>query len=375
MSTWKSVTARGTLGALAAAALFSGTACNAILGIDEGHLVAAETGGSGNGGSGTGGDSDVDASSGGAPEDSGAGGASAGGKGGAGGGTGGATGGGGGAGGAAGGGGSGGSSPTEPPGVAGEVHCGSASCKLSSQSCCVDNGTFAAHCSSSCDSTSQSKYACDGSEDCGSGQHCCLAFGTTTATCAATCPAGSRVFCGADADCKPGQYCAPGSGAFATVFVCTDGPKAHAVWCGGTPCDTSGGKGCCYNKTAQTFSCAASCTGNFARFTCDGDDDCAAGEACCDTHTGAGAITGSACVTGSCAAGTKAVECGDTVSCTTAGSACCTSGLGTACSPTGTCSPGESVVCGTDADCTAGSCQPVTSGAIGDSTGRAICTP
>jgi hypothetical protein len=43
-----------------------------------------------------------------------------------------------------------------------------------------------------------------------------------------------REFCGADGDCGPGQYCAPGTGAYASVFICTNAPASNTV-CGGVP--------------------------------------------------------------------------------------------------------------------------------------------
>ena len=354
------------------AALAAG--CNAIFGIEEGHLVADGAGGSGGdestgGASGDGGMQNPDAGDGGSDTGGASsggrstGGAATGGRGGAGGGGRGGAGGGAGAGGAAGSGG-----VAQPPGVPGEVHCGTENCTLPGQKCCVAKATAEAHCSTSCDPTSQSTFSCDGAEDCTGGAHCCLPFGVTDVACAATCSTG-RILCGADTDCGPGQYCAPGTGALASVFVCTNAPASNSVWCGGVPCAVNTGRACCYEKTTHAEQCAATCGTNTIRFACDSDDDCAAGSSCCESHTGLGAATGTSCVAGGCPAGSRApVACGGSDGCAS-GEFCCSRTGGTTCAAA--CS--TSAACGTDADCLAGeACKAVTT-TIDLNTGRHFC--
>jgi hypothetical protein len=356
-----------TLGVAAASAVL-GLGCNAILGIDKGHLVKADagSGGSESVDSGSGGSRSPDAGSGGVP---GTGGQGTGGTAGTG--AGGASGGsgqagqGGGRGGQGGQGGADGGGPTGPADVPGEVHCGDSSCKLPGQACCVAISTSDAHCAASCDSSTQVRFACDGAEDCASGSKCCYPTGAASATCMATCV--GRVFCGSDHDCAPGQYCAPGSGALASVFVCTDVPKTKSVWCAGAPCGS--GKSCCYDKITKTEQCSASCGPSDVAFACDGSEDCAAGSVCCETQTGLGLFTGTACVSGSCPSGHPEVTCGGANGCTT-GTSCCLQGTGSGCAAS--CSAGT--VCATDADCATGeTCSIVTDSSLGKPTGRSVC--
>jgi len=372
--------ARRPLG-VAVALTFGAVGCNAILGIDAGHLVPASTDA---GSTGTGGRVTVDSGSGSggaSPQDSGA---DVGAKGGSGGGSGG-SGGKGGKGGSGGtGGGAGGATDAGPPdgggdaqgplvgpfGVAGEVQCDTASCTLPGQACCVVTKTGDSHCSASCDSSTQQRFACDGSEDCTSGQHCCYPFGATVASCAATCAGGGKIFCGSARDCLPGQACELGGGALAKVYICTDVPTAKTVWCGGAPCDVSAGKSCCYNKTTKTETCATSCTTGNVKFTCDAADDCGASATCCESHTGLGVATGTSCTAATtCAAGFAAVTCGGSADCG-AGFQCCLTGSGSTCLPTCT----GAIVCDTDADCPVGQkCSVETSTALGAPTGRMRC--
>jgi hypothetical protein len=367
-------------------------ACNAIFGIDEGHLVVNKDGGgsgassstdAGSGGSsmhtdasstggstGTGGSGGGTQAAGGSSDsgagDSGTGGTTA---------TGGRTGTGGrggtGTGGAATGGtaGTGGSTGVEkPPGVPGQVHCGSASCKLTNQVCCIETATGAAHCAASCDSNTQLPVSCDGAEDCTGGNKCCYPTGGTTASCMATCL--GRVFCGSDRDCAAGQRCAPGTGALATVFVCTAVPVAKTIWCAGSPCDVGSGNVCCYDKSTKTEQCAKTCPSGNVRFACDGANDCATGESCCETRTGLGVFTGADCRTGSCGAGIPTLTCGGTNGCMSS-EQCCLGASGSSCSSSCT----SDVVCGTDADCPTGqSCSVVTDTAIGKTPGISVCT-
>ena len=372
------------LGVASASAAF-GVGCNAILGIDEGHLVTKGAGGSTSEDSGAGGSStkpDAGASGGAASGDGGraaggasgagsggrsTGGAGAGGRGTGGAGMGGASTGGAGTGGAAGGGAGG---MQEPAGVPGEVQCGTSSCKLPGQVCCIDTTSGAAHCAMSCDSTSQLPVSCDGSEDCSGGKpKCCYPTGGTAASCTAGCI--GRVFCGKDSDCIPGQRCAPGAGALASVFVCKAIPSVKTVWCGSAVCDVALGEMCCYDKTAKSEQCSKTCKAADVKFACDAAEDCASGSSCCETRTGVGLITGTQCVAGGCAAAPE-FTCGGANGCTSvAGSQCCLSATGSTCSAT--CS-GE-VVCGTAADCAAGqSCTPIAATGIGSATGRAVCT-
>lgn len=340
--------------------------CNAILGIDEGHLVSgdASAGGSPTGSGGSIAETGGVGGSGGATT-GGSGGAPSGGGGAGGSGTGGKA-----AGGAAGAGGGGGGAGGIPAGVANEVHCGTASCKLSQgQVCCVAIANGDAHCSTACDPTTQAKFSCDGAEDCPNmGGKCCYPTGQTTATCAASCQ--GRVFCNADADCGPGQFCTPGTGPLATVSFCTNAPPAHTVWCAGASCDLSSGKVCCYSKTTMTESCTTTCGANDVRFECDGANDCASGSVCCPTLTGLGLFTGSQCVAGGCPMTIPEIQCGGANGCMS-GETCCAQSTGSACAAT--CSTGT--LCGTDADCAAAAmqCSVVTATAIGQPTGSSHC--
>ena len=377
------------LGALASVA--SSIGCNSILGIPEGHLVGtggksspssdsgaggehdsgaagasaggrdAGTGGAGNGGVSAGGSGTGGSATGG----SATGGSGAGGRGGAAGqgGTSGAA----GAGGGGGGGGVGGA--REPADVAGEVHCGTANCKLPGQLCCVDTTTGDAHCATSCDSTSQVPVSCDGAEDCTTAKpKCCYPTGGTEAACMATCQ--GRVFCGKDSDCAPGQRCSPGTGALATVFICVNVTSTKTIWCGGDVCAVGLGELCCYDKTTKTEHCAKACNANDIRLECDNAQDCASGASCCETHTGLGVFTGSECVAGGCAALQAELTCGGANGCMS-GQQCCLAGTGSSCSAT--CS--GDIVCGTSADCPSGqSCAPITTATIGSATGRTVCT-
>lgn len=377
--------------ALSSSAL--GVACNAIFDIPEGHLVIKDGGGSGatpatdgsmggstmhadasntGGATSTGGSGGARATGGGTadsgPGDSGTGGTtSTGGRSGTGG-RGGTTGSGGTAtGGSAG---MGGSTGVEkPPGVPGQVQCGSASCKLTTQVCCIETSTGNAHCAASCDSTTQLPVSCDGSEDCTGGKKCCYPTGGTTASCMATCL--GRVFCGSDRDCAAGQRCAPGTGALATVFVCTAVPPAKTIWCGGAVCDVGSGNMCCYDKSTKTEQCAKSCPSGNVRFGCDGADDCASGSSCCETRTGVGVFTGTDCVSGSCPSGAPVLTCGGANGCMST-EQCCLTGTGSSCSASCT----SDVACGTDADCPTGqSCTVVTDTAIGKTPGVSVCSP
>jgi hypothetical protein len=370
---------RSAFAKIAMSAFMGGLGCNAILGIDEGHLVSAEAG-VGDSGANTGGSSSGGRSSGssGTSADSGAGGASAGGSGtggraaGGSGGTGGKGTGGTAAGGTAGTGGAGTGGVNN--GVAGEVWCGTSGCRLSAgQVCCVATATGEAHCSTSCDASSQQKFSCDGAEDCTATRgKCCYATGATTAACATACQ--GRVFCGADADCAPGQYCAPGAGPLATVSICTDAPKANTVWCGGALCDVSRGKTCCYSKTTKTASCAlaTACASGDVSFACDGPDDCAMGSLCCATRTGLGLLTGGQCAAGSCPmTGGGIIECGGTNGCAAGFTCCLPAGSG---APACAAQCGRTqTVCGTSADCGGTACALVTDPAIGAPTGRSLC--
>jgi hypothetical protein len=362
-----------------------GVACNAMLGIDEGHLVTKKNDGAGGSSSvdaGAGGSSmQMDASSmGGSTGDGGSGGRATGGtteSGGSDAGTGGTTGAGGtgtgGRGGATGSGGAatgGSDSVQKPPDVAGQVHCGDTSCKLSSgQVCCVETTTGNAHCAVSCDSTSQLPVSCDGAEDCSGGKKCCYPTGGTTASCMASCL--GRVFCGSDRDCAAGQRCAPGTGALATVFVCIAVPKAKTVWCGGEVCDVGVGNVCCYDKTSKTEQCAKTCPStNTVRFACDGAEDCASGSSCCEARTGVGVFTGTDCVAGGCPSGAPELTCGAANGCSSS-EQCCLAATGSSCSAS--CS--DQIACGTDADCPTGqSCTVLTDAAIGKTPGVSVCT-
>jgi hypothetical protein len=184
----------------------------------------------------------------------------------------------------------------------------------------------------------------------------------------ATCQ--GRVFCGKDADCAPGQRCAPGTGALVTVFTCVAVNSAKTIWCGDDLCDVAAGEGCCYDKANKTQLCARSCAANQVRLACDGADDCATGSACCETRTGVGVSTGTQCVTGGCMPGQAAVACGGANACAMT-EKCCLQGSGSTC--TANCS-GAQTACGTEADCAAGeTCEPISSTAIGTPTGRSVC--
>jgi hypothetical protein len=356
--------------------------CNAILGIDEPKLVAG-TGGKGSGGEGgdggegSGGDTETGGTDGGGNA-TGSGGTSSGGKVGSGGtasgGT--ASGGSSGSGGTATGGsvatgGSTDAGPQAPSGVPGQVACGTESCRIASGSgCCVQTTSGDdPHCAASCDSGSQTRYNCDGDEDCNAAAPvCCLALGSNTAQCAASCT--GRVLCGADADCAPGQYCAPGTGAFEVVSICTRAPTKDFVWCDGTPCDRAGGKACCFDKNTNTATCTASCPADDIKYQCDDPTDCP-NMLCCETRTGIGVLTGSSCQT-TCAPGAVAFGCGSAGNCA-AGEVCClaVAGGGSNCVP----QCAAAVLCGNDADCgSANSCNLVTLALPATPTGRTSCS-
>jgi hypothetical protein len=365
-----------------ASALGIAFGCNAILGIDEPKLVEGVgsggkgSGGEGSGGEGSGGDTETGGTDGGGNA-TGSGGASSGGKSGSGGGkasggtsSGGTTGSGGTAtGGTVATGGTTDAGPQAPSGVPGQVACGTESCRISGGSgCCVQTTSGDdPHCAASCDSASQTRYNCDGAEDCSSASApvCCLALGATTAQCAATCT--GRVICGADADCSPGQYCAPGTGAFEVVSLCTRAPTKDFVWCGGTLCDRAGGKACCFDKNTNTATCTATCPGDDIKYQCDDATDCANGMQCCETRTGLGVLTGSSCQA-SCAAGAIAVGCGAAGNCPN--QICCHVGGGSACSV----QCATEVLCGTDADCGGpNQCELITATLQTSPTGKTAC--
>ncbi len=333
--------------------------CNSILGIQEGHLVGTG-GGKGAGGALGSGGADAGLGGGGAPDAS-SGGTSVGG----------ASNGGAGIGGSGVDGGADAGAMRGPADLPGEIRCGQQSCDLGAgQVCCATVSTGDAHCSQTCDSSTEIKLTCDGAEDCTSGDTCCYPFGQATASCATSCAAGGRVFCGTDGDCAPGQYCAPGGGALETVFVCKDVPKTKFVFCAGAPCDLSLGRVCCYDKTTQTEACTTSCAGsNVIPFACDGDDDCAGTQRCCADHTGLGLFTGTACAA-SCSVGAN-VACEGAGGVCTAGDSCCEDVHdGTVCGATCT----TRVTCTTSADCPAGeTCTLTTAAGLGQASGTWIC--
>ena len=354
--------------------------CNAILGIDEPKLVEDNGSGgkSGSGGEGSGGDESGGTDGGG--NTTGSGGTSSGGRAGSGGkASGGSSSGGGSSGGAPGSGGkaSGGSQatggttdagPPAPPGVPGQVRCGTESCRIAGGSgCCVDTATGDdPHCSATCDSTSQTRYACDGAEDCDSARPvCCLAVGSNTAQCSANCT--GRVICGAHADCAPGQGCAPGTNAFEVVSICTKAPTKDFVWCDNALCDRAGGKACCFDKNTNTASCTADCPADDIKHTCDDTTDCPNGQLCCETRTGLGVLTGTSCQA-SCAPGATGFACGSAANCA-AGEMCCLTAAGSAACAA---SCASITLCGTDADCS-GSCTLVTAALPVSPTGKSRC--
>jgi len=350
---------RSTLGlAVSCAVLVAGVGCNAIFGIGEGHLVAD----SGAGGTGTGG-----ASSGGADAAAGAGGAATGGAGG-------------GSGGAATGGSTGTGGAPEggvPTGVPGQVRCGTTTCDLAHQVCCVDSSNGGnPHCSASCDTTVQTSFSCDGKEDCSGQTVCCLPLTQSIAKCQVDCGALGRVLCGKDGDCAPGKYCAPGTGKLASFGVCTTIPKTKNVWCDGAPCDVSAGNVCCYDPKTKTETCVAtgSCGSLKVRLACDGPEDCptdttrdGGAAACCPTHNALSLFTGTECSTTGCVA---PIACSTRSDCA-AGDSCCldSKNYGSTCSP----SCFGQTACLTDSDCSTGTCAVATAAVVGSRDGMGVC--
>jgi len=112
------------------------------------------------------------------------------------------------------------------PLAGGQILCGTTSCSVESQVCCLGSiGVSAASCSDTtadCIGTGEGELgaiACSGPESCGPGEVCCAAAGLAWSQypgavflsyqcqLAATCPAGSPVVCESNADCPAGETC------------------------------------------------------------------------------------------------------------------------------------------------------------------------
>jgi len=112
------------------------------------------------------------------------------------------------------------------PLAGGQILCGTTSCSVESQVCCLGSiGVSAASCSDTtadCIGTGEGELgaiACSGPESCGPGEVCCAAAGRAWSQypgavflsyqcqLAATCPAGSPVVCESNADCPAGETC------------------------------------------------------------------------------------------------------------------------------------------------------------------------
>jgi hypothetical protein len=115
------------------------------------------------------------------------------------------------------------------PLAGGQILCGTTSCSVESQVCCLGSiGVSAASCSDTtadCIGAGEAALgaiACSGPESCGPGEVCCAAAGRAWSQypgavflsyqcqLAATCPAGSPVVCESNADCPAGETCSTG---------------------------------------------------------------------------------------------------------------------------------------------------------------------
>jgi hypothetical protein len=115
------------------------------------------------------------------------------------------------------------------PLAGGQILCGTTSCSVESQVCCLGSiGMSAASCSDTtadCIGTGAGELgaiACSGPESCGPGEACCAAAGLAWSQypgavflsyqcqLATTCPAGSPVVCESNADCPAGETCSTG---------------------------------------------------------------------------------------------------------------------------------------------------------------------
>jgi len=112
------------------------------------------------------------------------------------------------------------------PLAGGQILCGTTSCSVESQVCCLGSiGVSAASCSDTtadCIGAGEAALgaiACSGPESCGPGEVCCAAAGRAWSQypgavflsyqcqLATTCPAGSPVVCESNADCPAGETC------------------------------------------------------------------------------------------------------------------------------------------------------------------------
>jgi hypothetical protein len=115
------------------------------------------------------------------------------------------------------------------PLAGGQILCGTTSCSVESQVCCLGSiGVSAASCSDTtadCIGAGEAALgaiACSGPESCGPGEVCCAAAGRAWSQypgavflsyqcqLATTCPAGSPVVCESNADCPAGETCSTG---------------------------------------------------------------------------------------------------------------------------------------------------------------------
>jgi hypothetical protein len=112
------------------------------------------------------------------------------------------------------------------PGAGGQNLCGTTSCSVESQVCCLGSigapATFCSDTTADCIGAGIGELgaiACSGPESCGPGEVCCSAAGLALSQypgavflsyqcqLATTCPAGSPVVCESNADCPAGETC------------------------------------------------------------------------------------------------------------------------------------------------------------------------
>jgi len=171
-----------------------------------------------------------------------------------------------------------GASPQQDSGATpGTLECGSTTCTVGSQQCCI-TGAATATCIDASAQCQGLPVTCDGPEDCPAETPICcarLGGGGRGIRCVASCNA--TQLCNVDSDCPSGERCC-GQGTLlgmsATWCIpgsqCLNTNPTEGVPCGSATC--LGSTVCCISWSGQQCTTPEACQGNIV--ACDGPEDC-----------------------------------------------------------------------------------------------------
>ena len=173
-----------------------------------------------------------------------------------------------------------------------EVACGSETCTVPEETCCIDNGSASCirgGCPGTINRGSFSTVHCDDAADCNPGSICCVTSGSEV----------TLYECSKASECTGYESCIPNG-------VCSDGltcvsnddevtgakcvGESASISCGSTACAV--GEICCND---QSLACVAAGSDCMHSYECDSASDCGPNASCCADGAG-----GSICLWSSC---------------------------------------------------------------------------